>query len=184
MPRSGRRDIAMFVFGSISMMKSSLICLSDNSEQKKFLPVAKFLEFCFQSQSISSTPSHSDISIPIYVGLGRSGKLHIASNQSTRVLASNATSFTIASGFVIYTTTAHEVTFAPLDTLRLMLSISDGELKGLSADWPTRRVERGSRIVVAVSSSMSLVLQMPRGNLETINPRPLVMEVVKRDLDA
>jgi len=31
---------------------------------------------------------------------------------------------------------------------------------------------------------MSLVLQMPRGNLETINPRPLVMEVVKQDLDA
>ncbi|KAH0829046.1 IKI3 family-domain-containing protein [Lanmaoa asiatica] len=31
---------------------------------------------------------------------------------------------------------------------------------------------------------MSLVLQMPRGNLETINPRPLVMKVVKADLDA
>lgn len=30
---------------------------------------------------------------------------------------------------------------------------------------------------------MSLVLQMPRGNLETINPRPLVMEIVKQDID-
>ncbi len=30
---------------------------------------------------------------------------------------------------------------------------------------------------------MSLVLQMPRGNLETINPRPLVMEIVKQDVD-
>ena len=47
-----------------------------------------------------------------------------------------------------------------------------------------RRVERGSRIVTVVPSTMSLVLQMPRGNLETINPRPLVLEVVKSDLDA
>jgi len=30
---------------------------------------------------------------------------------------------------------------------------------------------------------MSLVLQMPRGNLETISPRALVMEVVRQDLD-
>lgn len=49
--------------------------------------------------------------------------------------------------------------------------------------WEKRRVERGSRIVTVVPSAMSLVLQMPRGNLETVNPRPLVMEVVKKDLD-
>lgn len=53
----------------------------------------------------------------------------------------------------------------------------------MPSEWTIRKVERGSRIVVAVPSSMSLVLQMPRGNLETINPRPLVMEVVKHDLD-
>lgn len=47
-----------------------------------------------------------------------------------------------------------------------------------------RRVERGSRIVVAVPSTMSLVLQMPRGNLETINPRAMVMRVVRDDVDA
>lgn len=31
-------------------------------------------------------------------------------------------------------------------------------------------------------SNMSLVLQMPRGNLETINPRPLVMAIVRQDI--
>ena len=31
---------------------------------------------------------------------------------------------------------------------------------------------------------MSLILQMPRGNLETIYPRPLVLEVVRRNIDA
>jgi elongator complex protein 1 len=50
-------------------------------------------------------------------------------------------------------------------------------------EWDRRRVERGSRIIIAVPSTMNLVLQMPRGNLETISPRPLIMEVVKKDLD-
>ena len=29
---------------------------------------------------------------------------------------------------------------------------------------------------------MSLVLQMPRGNLETVHPRPLVLAVVRQDI--
>lgn len=48
--------------------------------------------------------------------------------------------------------------------------------------WMNRRVERGSQIVTVVPSAMTLVLQMPRGNLETVNPRPLVLEVVQRDI--
>ncbi|KAI0264133.1 IKI3 family-domain-containing protein [Gloeopeniophorella convolvens] len=47
-----------------------------------------------------------------------------------------------------------------------------------------RRVERGSRIVTSVPSATSLVLQMPRGNLETVNPRPMVMASVNADVDA
>jgi hypothetical protein len=31
---------------------------------------------------------------------------------------------------------------------------------------------------------MSLVLQMPRGNLETVNPRPMVMANINADTDA
>jgi elongator complex protein 1 len=158
--------------------------LPDNSEQKEFIPVTKLPEFCLQSQSISLASSDRDFAITFYVGLGSSGKLHIASDRSAYMLASNVTSFAVASGFVIYTTTAHEVAFAPFDALQTLLPTTDSGSKDTPTDWPTRRVERGSRIVVAVPSSMSLVLQMPRGNLETINPRPLVMEVIKQDLDA
>lgn len=65
----------------------------------------------------------------------------------------------------------------------ILKSIADGAENPNIPDWEKRRVERGSKIVTAVPSVMSLVLQMPRGNLETVNPRPLVMAVVKRDLD-
>ena len=46
------------------------------------------------------------------------------------------------------------------------------------ASWSevaSRRLERGSRLVAAVRGDTRLVLQMPRGNLEVVHPRPLVV---------
>ncbi|KNZ72380.1 Elongator complex protein 1 [Termitomyces sp. J132] len=158
---------------------------TDNSEQQKFLPVAHFHDFCLQSQGVLLSSSQDTENQTIFVGLGSSGKLHISSGETHHVLATNATSFTVASGFVVFTTTAHDARFVPVMSLDgLLVESRDAEVKQEKVDWETRRVERGSRIVVAVPSAMTLVLQMPRGNLETINPRLLVMEVVKQDIDA
>ena len=96
-------------------------------------------------------------------------------------LATNANSFHCASGFVIYATSAHEAHFDPIQSL--FSALSSGHVGEKRVEGEVRRVERGSRIVTAVSSNMALVLQMPRGNLETVNPRPLVSEVVKKDVD-
>ncbi|KAF8058697.1 pol II transcription elongation factor [Lyophyllum atratum] len=153
-----------------------------DSELQRFMPASKFPEFCLQSQGLMVPSSDGDCTI--YVGLGSSGKLHVASGELNHILTMNVTSFTVASGFIIFTTTAHEANFVPLTSLRALLEVQDAQSNSDKTDWEKRRVERGSRIVVAVPSAMSLVLQMPRGNLETINPRPLVMEVVKQDIDA
>ncbi|KIL68708.1 hypothetical protein M378DRAFT_8174 [Amanita muscaria Koide BX008] len=140
---------------------------------------AEFPEFCLQAQLVTDEAQER-----FFIGLGPFGKLYATSaDHTSKALAPNATSFTVASGFIIYTTSAHESWYVPLKNLPAILSANEDEFKHMSATWETRKVERGSRIVVAVPSSMSLVLQMPRGNLETINPRPLVMEVVKQDLD-
>lgn len=132
--------------------------------------------------------AHDDQVDKVFIGLTKSGRLYATrATYEPITVVSNATSFTAASGFLIYTTTTHEAIFAPLASLnRLVYESLDNALeaaKEAAKDWPTRKVERGSRIVTVVPSTMSLVLQMPRGNLETINPRPLVVEVVKRDLD-
>ena len=64
------------------------------------------------------------------------------------------------------------------------------DLTPLSADKPLvhdesiRRVERGSRIVTVVPHDTRLIFQMPRGNLETISPRALVLSCVRRHLDS
>ncbi|KAJ6488261.1 pol II transcription elongation factor [Mycena vitilis] len=142
-------------------------------------------EFCVLAQGAEISDGVDGTSF-LYFGLGASGKLFVAARSTpSRALASNATSFAVASGFLIFTTSAHEATFAPLSSLpALLIPNDDGDLPDIPGNWEKRRVERGSKIVVAVPSAMSLVLQMPRGNLETINPRPLIMAVVRQDLDA
>jgi len=149
----------------------------DRSGEKVYS--GKFLEFCPEAEQVdAASPSDSP---SLYVGLSLAGKLHVANQSTTRTLASNVNSFTVASGFLVYTTTAHVAQFSPLDALSSLLTSLDDSAS--LPEWETRRVERGSRIVTAVPSTMSLVLQMPRGNLETINPRPLVMKTVKQDID-
>lgn len=118
---------------------------------------------------------------PLFIGLSKTGKLHVANRSGSMTLATNANSFCCTSGFVIYATSAHEAHFVPIQSLFLALSL--GYVGEKKVEDEVRRVERGSRIVTAVSSNMALVLQMPRGNLETVNPRPLVLEVVKKDVD-
>lgn len=146
--------------------------------------VGSFPEFCLHAQTSRNT---EDPSKTLLVGLGRSGKLYaFTPGQDTRILATNANSFTISSSFVAFTTTAHDSKYIPVSELVEILILEEPEaeakLKDVQDKWTVRKVERGSRIVVAVPSTMSLVLQMARGNLETINPRPLVMEVVTNDL--
>jgi elongator complex protein 1 len=123
--------------------------------------------------------------VPIIVALSPLGKLFVLSATSDEAyqVAADCTSFTLSTDFLIYTTTTHESKYAPLSVLGRILDggylVSEHE-----RTWESRRVERGSIIVTVVSTTMALILQMPRGNLETIYPRPLVLAGVRRDLDA
>lgn len=50
-------------------------------------------------------------------------------------------------------------------------------------DERCRSIERGARLVTAVPTDMNLVLQMPRGNLETIFPRAMVIAGIRQLID-
>lgn len=156
-------------------------CLNEvNLEENSVDLSSTFPEFCFTAEHLNLDQLED-----LFIGLSDSGKLYIASPASDRFrcLAKNCNSFTVASGFLIFTTTSHESLYASLPALcDLLLSSEEAEIVD-TARWERRRVERGSRIVTAVPSSMGLVLQMPRGNLETINPRPLVLDLVRKDID-
>lgn len=153
-----------------------------DAENNDPVEIAQFPEFCFWTAHALVTDETSDegtTTTPLYIGLSHGSKLHVTDGQATRTLASNANSFTITPGFLIYTTTAHLAHFASLKILACALKAAEPSLP----EFEARKVERGSRIVTVVPSTMSLVLQMPRGNLETINPRPLVMEIVRQDIE-
>ncbi|CAE6532691.1 unnamed protein product [Rhizoctonia solani] len=135
-----------------------------------------FPRFCAHGEAIV-TPQGQ-----LLVGLDSSGKLVTCAVDSSadpliNEISHSVNSFAVANGFLMYTTTAHEIRFIPTDSLLSNL----GETERVS--WEVRRVERGSRIVTPVSSAASVVLQLPRGNLETINPRPLVLASVRADME-
>lgn len=50
------------------------------------------------------------------------------------------------------------------------------------ADERCRAIERGAKLVTVIPSAYSLILQMPRGNLETIYPRALVLAGIRKSI--
>ncbi|KAL8766477.1 MAG: hypothetical protein Q9209_006771 [Squamulea sp. 1 TL-2023] len=95
-----------------------------------------------------------------------------------RLLARGCTSYLVSPSHLIFTTSQHLLKFVHL-----------GDPKGLEvppdtpeSDERCRSIERGARLVTAMPSIFAVVLQMPRGNLETIYPRALVLAGIRQSL--
>uniref|UniRef100_A0A3P8Z6L4 Elongator complex protein 1 n=1 Tax=Esox lucius TaxID=8010 RepID=A0A3P8Z6L4_ESOLU len=117
------------------------------------------------------TASHMHVSLPAFV---------------RPQVASNVSSFVVYDDFLLLTTHSHTCRCLRLSTLTVKglqeALASDGGQNDQN-DETLRRVERGSRIVTVVPLDTRLVLQMPRGNLETIHHRALVLAQVRKWLD-
>ncbi|KAK4455031.1 IKI3 family-domain-containing protein [Podospora aff. communis PSN243] len=113
--------------------------------------------------------SHEEHFLPF--GLSRNGHLYAGSRQ----LAKNCTSFLVTSSHLIFTTSSHLVKFVHLDAVDgLDVPFDDPE-----NDERCRSIERGGRLVTAMPTKMSIVLQMSRGNLETVCPRAMVLAGIR-----
>ncbi|ATY64342.1 killer toxin sensitivity (IKI3) [Cordyceps militaris] len=113
------------------------------------------------------------------IAFGLSGTGHIYANS--KQLAKNCTSFILTPHHLIFTTSNHLVKY-----VHLVDDVEDLEVPGddPEKDERCRSIERGSRLVTAMPTNMSIVLQMPRGNLETIYPRAMVLAGIRRLIDA
>lgn len=85
-----------------------------------------------------------------------------------RKVASDVTSFLTDEHFVLFTT---------LDQLRFIRLANEQTIN-------ERRIERGGKLIVSVPCDSRTVLQMPRGNLEAIQPRVLSLCIIGDLLDA
>ncbi|GAD95521.1 IKI3 family protein [Paecilomyces variotii No. 5] len=111
----------------------------------------------------------------ILVTMSRTGSLY----ANKRLLAKNCTSFNITPAHIIFTTTQHLIKFVHIT------SVEDIEVPGDTpeTDERCRSIERGGRLVTVTPSTFAVTLQMPRGNIETIYPRALVLAGIRHFVD-
>lgn len=122
----------------------------------------------------------------IPIGLSPTAKLYVGG----RTIAHDCSSFTCDNNHLIYATFSHQVKFIDTNDLCRFYRTDPADtnethplqVDNISHVESTRAVERGSCIITSIPSSMKLVLQMPRGNLETIYPRPMVLRRICVDL--
>jgi len=97
-----------------------------------------------------------------------------------------------ASGFLLFLTLGTRpllkfISFRALARLDLMGG-SEGGVAGMEGGGGGleggRAVERGARLVASLHSSPSVLLQLPRGNVELVSPHPMVLLQAARLLDA
>ncbi|KAJ9642548.1 putative elongator complex protein 1 [Coniosporium tulheliwenetii] len=112
----------------------------------------------------------------IAFGLTVSGALY----ANGRLLVRNCTSFLLTPAHLVFTTTQHLLKFVHLTAVEdLEIPLDEPE-----KDERCRSIERGAKLVTIMPTAYSLTLQMPRGNLETIYPRALVLAGIRRSIAA
>lgn len=145
---------------------SLVICLLDQTVLKVKISDGKFIE----CKEYVSLPEFCEKTIAVKVGNDEK----VFSLRSRQMLYLNGdkyqqdvTSFFIVHPFLVYTT---------VDELRIV------NLTNMNVDT-VRKTERGAKIVSIVPKHDRTVLQMPRGNLETIQPRALTLLIIGELLD-
>lgn len=138
-------------------------------------------------------------------GITTNGKLFIGQ----RLLCSGATSILLSDKYLLYTTAQHELKFMHLENNDSLLddtkpfelpvdiqsfdqqqennnSVYGSEQEQMQYqqqnqvyDERARMIERGSWLISAIPSQSSVTLQAPRGNIETIFPRIMVLSEVR-----
>ncbi|ORY74826.1 IKI3 family-domain-containing protein [Protomyces lactucae-debilis] len=120
--------------------------------------------------AVSSRPEGS-----MAFGLSDGGKLY----AHQRHLTSGVTSHLVLGRLLAYTTTTH-LHFIHITDSTETLRLPAAE----SSDERSRQIDRGSLLVCACLTADSVTLQAPRGNLETVYPRLLVLAGIRKAIDA
>ncbi|OQU96819.1 hypothetical protein CLAIMM_02846 [Cladophialophora immunda] len=130
------------------------------------------LRYTGYDQSNGETNGHA----PNYhkVSLSLKGNLYV----NDMLLIREVTSYMLTCTHLIFTTSSHLLKFVHLTHPSAMQLPKDTP----EIDERCRNIERGARIVTVVPSIYAVVLQMPRGNLETIYPRLLVLSGIRKHL--
>jgi elongator complex protein 1 len=162
------RCIGIFAIGAGIVFQSGSGALTFAEKGKPSSRIAQFSEPCLHF-SIAEVEEQL-----ICYGLSAKGKLY----ANDRLLTSGVTSMLVLGSLIAYTTTTqlHFIHIAAQPDL-LQIPVAG------SSDERSRQIDRGSLLICACLSAESVTLQAPRGNLETVYPRLLVLAGIRKAID-
>ncbi|KAJ3312662.1 hypothetical protein HDV04_002804 [Boothiomyces sp. JEL0838] len=138
----------------------------------------KLPQFCPWVEAARVGPNAEESQI-LYIGLTERNKLF----ANTDVLAIDCTSFALHNEFLIISTLEHVVKFLSVHKSAEEFNFPQKEEDSTGFNEKSRSIELGAKIVLTIPFHTHLVLQMPRGNLETIAPRALVLSSVRSSIE-
>lgn len=149
------------------------ICLQPTQEMAKM--ICKFEPNAAQNRlSFISSQCVPNSNKLLLVSL--SNDLTLRVNETT--LASNiCTSFRLIDDYLVYTTTDNQMHFILLTTLQ------NEKDRAKMKSW-SQQIEYGGTLVAIIDNVSKVVLQMPRGNLEILRPRILLIAALTALLDS
>lgn len=130
-----------------------------------------------EASDISNTAWKGPLGGTVSFEMSNSGILQVKGDVENPLRIPGCTSFIVTPMHLIYTTNQHLLKFIHLHPGKLEVPLDEPE-----KDERCRSIERGAKIVTVIPSTYALVLQMPRGNLETIYPRALVLAGIRQSL--
>lgn len=135
--------------------------------------ISKFPRLCRDFEVATNKPSNTFTAF----GISNNGKLYADDKQ----IASSVTSLLVTESHLLFTNSFAQLCFIHLNLAsgQDIFQNNDATTNGL-VDERIRQIERGSLLVSAMPSKYSVVLQAPRGNLETICPRIMVLSGVRK----
>lgn len=142
--------------------------------QLDFLEIGKFPQLCRDFEVAKTDNENNGLTA---FGISANGKLF----ANDKEIASGVTSIKVTESHLLFTTAQSQLCFMHLTSPDGIFELPTQNDNGDSFhDERVRQIERGSFIVNAMPSKYTVVLQAPRGNLESICPRIMVLSGVRK----
>ncbi|OEU20470.1 IKI3-domain-containing protein, partial [Fragilariopsis cylindrus CCMP1102] len=168
--------------GCLLQLRDGSLLEYERSRSTSILPseVEPLLELCPWIKAIKDSAPYSDTSHSSRLVFGLSSRSRLYFNDV--MLTESASSFVLSLDheFLSYVTSGSrcQVRFLPLKELHDFDPLMGLEHNYLLEGYEPRSVEQGSRLVAILPQQPQMILQMPRGNLEGVYPRALVLRFV------
>lgn len=189
-------------YKSITFETANAKVYNINPKDFSMVQICQLGQLCYDYHVIDKTESADYVdthyiteSNMIVFGLASNGKLFV----NDRHLTSAVTSIKVTQSHLLFTTAQHQLRFVHLNNDFSTYKITDDELHTTNKevivnhnnnnndvvsfeDERIRAIERGSILISVSPSNFSVVLQAPRGNLETIYPRIMVLTEIRKNI--